>query len=133
MSRVTSDVDTISTFMQWGGLLILVSASAQLVLATVLMLVWSWQLTLLVYACFVPLVFVVRAFQQRLAARVRGRPGAGRRDARRGRRVGRRRAGRSGPTASQGRTAERIDAAVDAHAGGPDRARRRSRRHVLGR
>ena len=65
VSRVTSDVDTMSTFMQWGGLLILVS-SAQLTLATVLMLVWSWQLTLVVYLCFLPLVVAVRSFQQRL-------------------------------------------------------------------
>ncbi|MCW2680945.1 MAG: transporter related protein, partial [Frankiales bacterium] len=65
VSRVTSDVDTMSTFMQWGGLLVLVS-SAQLVLATVLMLFWSWQLTLVVYACFLPLVFAVKAFQVRL-------------------------------------------------------------------
>jgi ATP-binding cassette subfamily B protein len=65
VSRVTSDVDTMSTFMQWGGLLILVS-SAQLTLATVLMLFWSWQLTLVVYLCFLPLVFAVRSFQQRL-------------------------------------------------------------------
>jgi putative ABC transport system ATP-binding protein len=33
VSAVTSDVDTMSTFMQWGGLLIIVSA-AQLSLAT---------------------------------------------------------------------------------------------------
>ena len=65
VSRVTSDVDTMSTFMQWGGLLVLVS-SAQLLLATVLMLFWSWQLTLVVYLCFLPLVFAVRAFQIRL-------------------------------------------------------------------
>ena len=65
VSRVTSDVDTISTFMQWGGLLILVS-TAQLVLATALMVLWSWQLTLVVYACFLPLVFAVKAMQQRL-------------------------------------------------------------------
>jgi putative ABC transport system ATP-binding protein len=70
VSRVTSDVDTLSTFMQWGGLLILVS-SAQLVLATALMLFWSWQLTLVVYVCFLPLVFVVRAQQQRLHAAFR--------------------------------------------------------------
>ena len=63
VSRVTSDVDTMSTFMQWGGLLILVSA-AQLTLATVLMLFWSWQLTLVVYLCFLPLVFAVRSFQR---------------------------------------------------------------------
>jgi ATP-binding cassette subfamily B protein len=65
VSRVTSDVDTVSTFMQWGGLLIVVSV-AQLVLATALMLVWSWQLTLVVYACFLPLLLAVRLLQRRL-------------------------------------------------------------------
>jgi len=65
VSRVTSDVDTLSIFMQHGGLLIVVS-SAQVVLATVLMLFWSWQLTLVVYLCFLPLVFAVRALQRRL-------------------------------------------------------------------
>jgi len=65
VSRVTSDVDTVSTFMQWGGLLIVVSA-AQLTLATVLMLFWSWQLTLVVYVCFLPLVLSIRLFQARL-------------------------------------------------------------------
>ncbi len=65
VSRVTSDVDTISTFMQFGGLLIVVS-TAQVLLTTVIMLAWSWQLTLLVYACFLPLVFTIRFFQRRL-------------------------------------------------------------------
>ena len=65
VSRVTSDVDTMSTFMQWGGLLIVVSA-AQLTLATVLMLFWSWQLTLVVYLCFLPLALSIRVFQARL-------------------------------------------------------------------
>ena len=65
VSRVTSDVDTISTFMQWGGLLLVVSTS-QMLLATALMLFWSWQLTLLVYLCFLPLFLAVRHFQARL-------------------------------------------------------------------
>ena len=65
VSRVTGDVDTISTFMQWGGLLIVVS-SAQMLLATALMLFWSWQLTLLVYVCFLPLFLAVRHLQERL-------------------------------------------------------------------
>jgi ATP-binding cassette subfamily B protein len=67
VSRVTSDVDTMSTFMQWGGLLIVVSA-AQVLLTTLLMLFWSWQLTILVYACFLPLVLGVRYFQRQLEA-----------------------------------------------------------------
>ena len=65
VSRVTGDVDTISTFMQWGGLLIVVS-TAQMLLATALMLFWSWQLTLLVYVCFLPLFLAVKHLQQRL-------------------------------------------------------------------
>src|SRR5664280_982610 len=65
VSRVTSDVDEISQFMQWGGVMLLVSAG-QVVLATVLMAYYSWQLTLLVYACFAPLMLVLRAFQRRL-------------------------------------------------------------------
>jgi ATP-binding cassette subfamily B protein len=65
VSRVTSDVDTMSTFMQYGGILVIVSA-AQLVLATLLMFWWSWQLTLLVYACMLPLVLMLRIFQRKL-------------------------------------------------------------------
>lgn len=70
VSRVTSDVDTISQFMQFGGLLIIVS-SAQVLLATGLMLFWSWQLTLLVYGCFLPLIGAISVFQQRLHAAYR--------------------------------------------------------------
>ena len=67
VSRVTSDVDQLSVFMQWGGVLGLVSIG-QLVVATVVMAFYSWQLTLLVLACFVPLAVAIRWFAQRLAA-----------------------------------------------------------------
>ena len=40
VSRVTGDVDQISQFMQWGGLMFLISAG-QLVVASVLMLIYS--------------------------------------------------------------------------------------------
>jgi ATP-binding cassette subfamily B protein len=66
VSRVTSDVDQLSVFMQWGGVLGLVSVG-QLVVATVVMAFYSWQLTLLVLACFIPLAVAVRWFAQRLA------------------------------------------------------------------
>ena len=66
VSRVTSDVDQLSVFMQWGGVLGLVSLG-QLVIATVVMAFYSWQLTLLVLACFLPLGFAVRWFAKRLA------------------------------------------------------------------
>ena len=78
VSRVTSDVDTISLFVQWGGIMLLVSV-LQIAVASTLMLVYSWQLTLVVWACFVPLVLVLRPMQRRVSdayAAVRQRVGA---------------------------------------------------------
>ena len=66
-SRVTSDVDQITQFLQWGGVILFVSLG-QIVVTTIVMLVYSWQLTLVVYVAFVPLVLVVRVYQRRLAA-----------------------------------------------------------------
>jgi ATP-binding cassette subfamily B protein len=66
VSRVTSDVDQLSVFMQWGGVLGLVSVG-QLVVATVVMAVYSWQLTLLVLVCFIPLAVAVKYFSRKLA------------------------------------------------------------------
>lgn len=65
VSRVTSDVDTISLFVQWGGIMLLVSV-LQILAATVLMALWSWQLTLVVWAAFVPLLVVLRPAQRRV-------------------------------------------------------------------
>jgi putative ABC transport system ATP-binding protein len=67
VSRVTSDVDQISTFMQWGGVIVIVSGG-QMLVATALMLVWSWQLTLVVYVCFLPLFLSIRRFQRWISA-----------------------------------------------------------------
>ncbi|TQN31947.1 putative ABC transport system ATP-binding protein [Haloactinospora alba] len=78
VSRVTSDVDQISTFMQWGGVQLIVSAG-QLLVATGLMAVYSWELTLVVWACFLPLLFGARWLQRLLSrayVRVRERTGA---------------------------------------------------------
>src|SRR5688500_20373821 len=61
VSRVTSDVDQLSTFMQWGGVLGVVSFG-QLTVATVVMAFYSWQLTLILLACFIPLAVAVRFF-----------------------------------------------------------------------
>ncbi|WP_046471632.1 ABC transporter ATP-binding protein [Allosalinactinospora lopnorensis] len=66
VSRVTADVDQISVFMQWGGLLLIVS-TGQLLIATVLMAVYSWQLTVVVWVCFLPLLFGVRWLQRLLS------------------------------------------------------------------
>ncbi|MDL4821581.1 ABC transporter ATP-binding protein [Actinomadura opuntiae] len=68
VSRVTSDVDQISNFMQSGGLMFIVSIG-QLLVASVLMLVYSWQLALLVWAAFLPLAFALRRFQRIVSAR----------------------------------------------------------------
>jgi ABC-type multidrug transport system fused ATPase/permease subunit len=67
VSRVTSDVDTITQFLQFGGVILLISIG-QLTVAAVVMAVYSWQLTLVVFAAFVPAVLVIRVFQRRLAA-----------------------------------------------------------------
>lgn len=78
VSRVTSDVDQITQFLQWGGVILLVSGG-QVVVTAIVMAVYSWQLTLVVFAAFVPALLVIRAFQKRLAAAyglVRQRMGA---------------------------------------------------------
>src|SRR5665647_3472690 len=62
VSRVTSDVDTISMFVQFGGLMLIVSLG-QLTLATVLMFIYSPLLAAVVWLCFVPLFFLIRRFQ----------------------------------------------------------------------
>lgn len=78
VSRVTSDVDTISLFVQWGGIMLLVSL-LQIAAATALMVVYSWQLAVVVWLCFVPLLLVIRPAQKRVSAAyatVRERTGA---------------------------------------------------------
>jgi ATP-binding cassette subfamily B protein len=77
-SRVTSDVDQITQFLQSGGVMLFVS-SGQIAVTTVVMSVYSWRLTLVVYLAFVPFALVVRVFQRRLATaygQVRSRVGA---------------------------------------------------------
>jgi ATP-binding cassette, subfamily B, bacterial len=78
VSRVTADIDQISRFMQWGGLMLIVNVG-QLILATAVMLVYSWQLALVVIITIAPLGGVLRWFQRRLTAAyhlVRERVGA---------------------------------------------------------
>lgn len=59
VSRVTSDIDQVSLFLQFAGILLVVSVG-QMVVATVVMLFYSWQLTLVVWACFIPLLITLR-------------------------------------------------------------------------
>jgi ATP-binding cassette subfamily B protein len=67
VSRVTSDVDQISQFLVFGGLLFVVSVG-QVLVATVVMLFYSWQLTIVVWVCFAPLFLSLRFFQRKLSA-----------------------------------------------------------------
>ncbi len=122
VSRVTSDVDTLSQFVQWGGLLLVVSVG-QLLVATVIMAIYSWQLTLLVWACFLPLFLVLRHFQRMVSAaystvreRVGGMLGAISESI-----VG---AQAVRAYAIEGRTQNRIDDAVDQHRAAATRAQR---------
>lgn len=66
VSRVTSDVDQISQFLVFGGLMLVVSLG-QILVATVVMGIYSWQLTLVVWLCFAPLFLSLRWFQRRLS------------------------------------------------------------------
>jgi putative ABC transport system ATP-binding protein len=77
-SRVTSDIETIARFAQWGAVAWLVNP---LVITAVVaaMAVYSWQLTLCVLAVLAPMGPILRALQRRqLAAydEVRNRVGA---------------------------------------------------------
>ncbi|WP_082574413.1 MULTISPECIES: ABC transporter ATP-binding protein [unclassified Nocardioides] len=67
VSRVTSDVDQVSQFLVFGGLLLIVSVG-QVVIATVVMLIYSWQLAVIVWLCFAPLFLSIRYFQRKLSA-----------------------------------------------------------------
>ncbi|MBO0842559.1 MAG: ABC transporter ATP-binding protein [Nocardioides sp.] len=67
VSRVTSDVDQVSQFIVFGGLLFIVSVG-QMLIATVVMVVYSWQLAIVVWVCFGPLFLSMRYFQTKLTA-----------------------------------------------------------------
>lgn len=78
VSRVTSDVDTISMFVQWGGIM-LVTSALQLLAATAVMFWYSWQLTILVWVTFVPFVIMLQPAQRavnRAFTAVRAKMGA---------------------------------------------------------
>lgn len=120
VSRVTSDVDQVSQFLVFGGVIAIVSVG-QILVATVVMLVYSWELTILVWLCFLPLFLSLRYFQRRLSqayATVR-------------RQVGALLSAVSEPVvgaavvrsyAVEARTQERIDEAVDRHLDASSRA-----------
>ncbi len=67
VSRVTSDIDQVSQFLQFTGIQIVVSLG-QIVVATIIMSYYSWQLTFVVLVCFLPLAISLRWFAQRLSS-----------------------------------------------------------------
>ncbi|MGK2949424.1 MAG: ABC transporter ATP-binding protein [Acidimicrobiales bacterium] len=67
VSRVTSDVETMAQFTEWGAVAWVVNSV--LIVATVaVMSVYSWQLALLTVVVFLPLVPSLRALQRRQLA-----------------------------------------------------------------
>lgn len=66
VARVTSDVDQISQFLVFGGLLFVVSIG-QVLIATIVMVFYSRQLALVVWLCFAPLFASLRFFQRKLS------------------------------------------------------------------
>ena len=66
VARVTSDVDQVSQFLVFGGLIFVVSIG-QIFVATVVMVIYSWQLAIVVWVCFAPLFLSLRFFQRRLS------------------------------------------------------------------
>ena len=66
VSRVTSDVDQVSQFLVFGGLIFVVSVG-QMLVATVIMVIYSWELALVVWLCFAPLFASIRYFQRKLS------------------------------------------------------------------
>lgn len=65
VSRVTSDVDQISQFVQRGGMMLIVSV-LQILVASALMLWYSVALAVFVWLCFLPLFFMLRFFQRQV-------------------------------------------------------------------
>jgi len=67
VSRVTSDVDQVSQFLIFGGIIFVISVG-QMLVATLVMAFYSWQLCLVVWVCFLPLFLSLRYFQRKLSA-----------------------------------------------------------------
>jgi putative ABC transport system ATP-binding protein len=65
VSRVTSDIETLAQFFQWGGLAWLLDGTLMLIVGAV-MIAYDWILALVAFAVAFPLVFVLRAVQARL-------------------------------------------------------------------
>ena len=65
VSRVTSDIETLTMFFSWGGLSLLLDGSQMIAVASV-MLAYDWRLALVAFMVSAPLVLVLRLVQSRL-------------------------------------------------------------------
>lgn len=65
VARVTSDIETLAQFFQWGGMAWLRSSTVVVIVGGV-MLAYDWVLACVAFAVALPLVVVLRAVQQRL-------------------------------------------------------------------
>jgi ATP-binding cassette subfamily B protein len=66
-ARVTTDIDQISQFLQQGGM-VLVTSTAQIIVATVVMVFYSWQLAIAVWIVFLPVTWMIKWLQKHLAS-----------------------------------------------------------------
>jgi ATP-binding cassette subfamily B protein len=67
VSRVTSDIETLTQFFSWGGLGLLLDGSQMIAVAAV-MLAYDWRLALVAFITSAPLVIVLRFVQSRLVS-----------------------------------------------------------------
>ena len=65
VSRVTSDVESMTQFFAWGGLTLLLDG-AQIAVVTLVMVAYDWRLALVAVVVSAPLGFVLRMLQGRL-------------------------------------------------------------------
>jgi len=65
VARVTSDIETLTQFFQWGGMAWMRS-STLMVIVGIAMLAYDWLLALIAFAISFPLALVLRAVQKRL-------------------------------------------------------------------
>ncbi len=66
VARATSDVDQITSFLQWNGV-VLLTCLGQTLITTVVMFFYSWRMTLVVLLVFAPVIWVVRTCMRRLS------------------------------------------------------------------
>ncbi len=67
VARVTSDIETLAQFFQWGGLAWLLDGTLMIIVGAV-MLSYDWMLAVVAFAVALPLAFVLRIVQRHLVA-----------------------------------------------------------------